>query len=85
MGYYIQNTGLSMKYLLIIWVCAFLSPGDTRCLDPVYYPTVYNSWYECSRAAHNESIKVMSNLGYKYVNDFKIGTKYTCISEPGSI
>ena len=85
MGYYIQNKDLSMKYMLIIWVCAFFSPGDTRCLDPAYYPTVYNSWYECSRAAHNESIKVMSNLGYKYVNDLKIGTKYTCISEPGSI
>ena len=85
MGYYIKNTSLSMKYMLIIWVCAFLSPGDTRCLDPMYYPTVYNSWYECSRAAHNESIKVMSNLGYKYGNDLKIGTKYTCISDPGSI
>ena len=85
MGYYIKNTSLSMKYMLIIWVCAFLSPGDTRCLDPMYYPTVYNSWYECSRAAHTESIKVMSNLGYKYVNDLKIGTKYTCISDPGSI
>jgi len=85
MGYYIKNTSLSMKYMLIIWVCTFFSSGDTRCLDPIYYPTVYNSWYECSRAAHTESIKVMSNLGYKYVNDLKIGTKYTCISDPGSI
>ena len=58
MGYYIQNTGMSMKYFLIIWVCAFINPGDIRCLDPITYPTAYDSWYECSRAAHTESVKV---------------------------
>ena len=76
---------MSMKYLLVIWVCAFLNPGDTRCLDPVTYPTMYDSWYECSRAAHMESIKLVSKMGYKYVNDMKIGTRYTCLSQPGSI
>ena len=85
MGYYIQSIGMSMKYFLIIWVCAFLNPGDTRCLDPVTYPTAYNSWYECSRAAHMESIKLVSKMGYKYVNDMKIGTRYTCLSKSGSI
>jgi len=78
MGYYIQNTDLSMKYILIIWVCAFLNPGDTRCSDPAVYPAAYNSWYECSRAAHTESVQLMSKMGYKYVNDMKIGTRYTC-------
>ena len=33
---------------------------------------------ECSRDAHVESVKLMSRLGYKYVNQYKIGTKYTC-------
>ena len=69
---------MSMKYILIIWVCAFLNPGDLRCVKPIIYPTVYNSWYECSRAAHSESIKLMSSMGYKYVNDMHIGTRYTC-------
>ena len=78
MGYYIQFVGMSMKYSLIIWVCAFLNPGDTRCLDPVTFPIDYNSWYECSRAAHTESVKLMSGMGYKYVNDMKIGTRYAC-------
>ena len=85
MGYYIQNTGVSMKYFLAIWVCTFLSPGNTRCMDPIAYPTTYDSWYECSRAAHIESVKLMSKMGYKYVNDMKIGTRYTCLSQPGSI
>ena len=67
-----------MKYFLIIWVCAFINPGDTRCLDPVTYPTGYNSWYECSRAAHQESLSIMSKLGYKNVNDYQVGTKYHC-------
>ena len=78
MGYYIQSIGMSMKYFLIIWVCAFLNPGDIKCLDPVTYPSMYNSWYECSRTAHTESVQLMSKMGYKHVNDLKIGTRYTC-------
>ena len=78
MGYYIQSIEMSMKYILIIWVCAFLNPGDLRCVKPIIYPTVYNIWYECSRDAHVESVKLMSKMGYKYVNDRNIGTRYTC-------
>ena len=48
------------------------------CMSPVQYPATYNSWYECSRDAHVESVKLMSRMGYKYVNQYKIGTKYTC-------
>ena len=47
-------------------------------MAPIEYPTIYDSWYECSRAAHTESVKLMSKMGYKYVNDFKVGTKYHC-------
>ena len=50
----------------------------SACLAPMEYPTTYDSWYECSRDAHVESIKLMSNMGYKYVNDLQIGTKYNC-------
>ena len=42
------------------------------------YPTMYNSWYECSRDAHVESVKLLSKMGYKNVNDYKVGTKYHC-------
>jgi len=47
-------------------------------MKPVQSSTLYNSWYECSRAAHQESINILSKLGYKYVNDGKIGTRYVC-------
>ena len=65
-----------MKYILIIWVCSFLE--GNRCIAPMEYKTAFNSWYECSRTAHMESVKLMSRMGYKYVNEYKIGTKYTC-------
>ena len=69
---------MSMKYFLIIWVCAFLNPGDTRCLEPVTYPTVYGSWYECSVSAHKESVKILQKMGYADINKYRVGTKYSC-------
>ena len=65
-----------MKYILIIWVCSFLQ--GNACMAPIEYPTLYDSWYECSRAAHQESLSIMSKLGYKNVNDYQVGTKYNC-------
>ena len=55
-----------MKYILIIWVCSFIQ-GNT-CMAPMEYPTMYNSWYECSRDAHVESVKLLSKMGYKNVD-----------------
>ena len=52
-----------IKFTLTIWVCSFL--GQNLCMAPVQSPTLYDSWYECSRAAHQESIKIYSRLGYK--------------------
>ncbi len=65
-----------IKFTLTIWVCSFL--GQQLCAPPVQSPIMYNSWYECSRAAHQESLKIMSKMGYKLVNDNKIGMKYSC-------
>ena len=65
------------KFTLIIWVCSFLGQGET-CMPPIQSPIQYNSWYECSRAAHQESLKIMSKLGYKVVNRDKIAMKYRC-------
>ena len=66
-----------MKFTLIIWVCSFLGSPAT-CLAPMEYPKQFNSWYECSRTAHTESAKMISKMGYKYINDYKIGMNYTC-------
>ena len=65
-----------VKFTLIIWVCSFL--GENRCMAPVESPILYDSWYECSRSAHQESIKIYSKLGYKVVNEARLATRYTC-------
>ena len=65
-----------IKFTLTIWVCSFL--GGQLCMPPVQSPVMYDSWYECSRAAHQQSIKIMSNFGYKVVNRDKIAMKYRC-------
>ena len=80
MGYYIQNIDLSIKFILIVWVCSFF-PGATTCFPPMEFPRVYDSWYECSRDAHLESVKLLSKMGYAYVNKYEVGTKYNCRAE----
>jgi len=40
---------------------------------------MYDSWYECARDAHKESQKLLAQAGYKYVNENRIATKYTCM------
>ena len=67
-----------MKYILILWVCSFIE--GNACMAPIESPILYDSWYECSRAAHQESISIMSKMVYKSVNDYQIGTKYYCKS-----
>ena len=65
-----------MKYILMIWVCSFIEGNS--CMPPITYPHTYDTWYECSRAAHSESIKIMAKMGYKTVNQYKVGMKYNC-------
>ena len=64
------------KFTLMIWVCSFL--GGQTCLPPVKSPILYDSWYECSRQAHQESLKLIAKMGYAYVNKYNIGVKYNC-------
>ena len=42
------------------------------------FPKQFDSWYECSRAAHQESVKIMSKMGFQKVNELKLGMKYNC-------
>ena len=72
----IQGPRKIMKFILTIWVCSFL--GGQTCMPPVQSPIMYDSWYECSRAAHQESLKMMSKLGYTVVNKAHIAMKYRC-------
>ena len=65
-----------MKYVLIIWICSLV--GENKCMAPMKSPNFYNSWYECSIAAHQESIALMQKMGYANVNKYWVGTKYSC-------
>ena len=69
-----------IKFTLTLWVCSFLSIPSV-CMPPVHSPVLYSSWYECSRAAHQESIKIYSKIGYKTVNEAKLATRYMCTPE----
>ena len=47
-------------------------------MAPVEIPKLYDSWYQCSIEAHKESIKLLQKMGYAGVNQYRVGTKYTC-------
>ena len=66
-----------MKFILIVWVCSFIS-GTSQCFPPMEFPTLYDSWYACSRDAHVQSLKIMSTIGFKRINNAQMGTKYHC-------
>ena len=65
-----------IKFTLTIWVCSFL--GGQLCMPPIQSSVMYDSWYECSRAAHKESLQILSKIGYKAINKGKIAMKYNC-------
>ena len=65
-----------MKYVLILWVCSFVN--NNGCLPPIESPKLYNTWYECSIAAHKESVALLQKMGYANVNRYQVGAKYTC-------
>ena len=67
-----------MKFTLVLIICSFLPGQAMNCFPPLEFPTLYNSWYECSRDAHTQSIKVLSTFGFKRVNELQLGTKYYC-------
>jgi hypothetical protein len=66
-----------IKFTLTIWVCSFLS-SPSVCMPPLQVPALYDTWYECTRAAHKESLQLISTLGYKLVNDNQLATRYVC-------
>ena len=65
-----------IKFTLTIWVCSFMV--GTQCMSPMDFPTVYDSWKECSIAAHAESIKLIEGSESDFFNKYKVGMKYVC-------
>ena len=67
-----------IKFTLIIWVCSFLGQQSV-CMPPMEFPKAFDTWYDCSKAAHKESLLLMTKMGYKYINDNKLAIKYSCV------
>jgi len=42
------------------------------------FPKQFDSWYECTRGAHKEAQLLISEMGYQYVNQYKIAMSYSC-------
>ena len=83
MGYYIQSVGMSMKYFLIIWVCSFGSP--INCGPAMMQDKTYANWNDCAIAAHVKSVRVLKEMGSDLVNQYKLGTRYTCKLAPDGV
>ena len=45
----------------------------------------YASWNNCAIAAHAESAKVLQEMGSDSVNQYKLGTRYTCRLAPDGV
>ena len=65
-----------IKFTLTLWVCSFLV--GNKCMAPITFPEVYDSWLECSKAAHVESIKLLETFDPDFVNKNKVVIKYSC-------
>ena len=65
------------KFALIIWVCSFAG-RQPACLPPMEFPKQFDSWYECTRGAHKEAQLLISEMGYQYINQYKIAMSYSC-------
>ena len=65
-----------IKFTLILWVCSFLV--GNKCMAPITFPEVYDSWLECSKAAHVHSIEMLESFNPDFVNENNVGMKYVC-------
>ena len=72
-----------MKYFLIIWVCSFGS--SINCGPAMVHDQTYASWNDCAVAAHAESVKVLQELSPDLVNQYRLGTRYTCRLAPDGV
>ena len=66
-----------MKIILIMLVCSFLSVPSV-CMPPITFPEVYDSWLECSKAAHVQSLELLRGFDPDFINKNKAGMKYMC-------
>ena len=46
-----------IKFTLIIWVCSFTA--GNRCMPPITFPTVFDSWKECTIDSQTEALEII--------------------------
>jgi hypothetical protein len=66
---------MSMKFLLILQVCSFLS-GE--CKAPMQIPQLYSNWAECATDASVKSLELLQSEGFENVNNYRLAVKYGC-------
>ena len=66
---------MSMKFLLILQVCSFLS-GE--CKAPIEMPILYDNWAECAADASVRSLELLQAEGFETVNNYRLAVKYGC-------
>ena len=66
---------MSMKFLLILQVCSFLS-GE--CKAPIEMPILYDNWAECAADASVRSLELLQVEGFEIVNNYRLAVKYSC-------
>ena len=69
-----------MKFVLTIYVFSFL---QFDCSPPVTNPTHFNSWYEYTLKAHEESVDLLKKVQQDIVEENRLATKYTCTQAMG--
>ena len=45
----------------------------------------YASWNDCAIAAYTESARVLQEMGPDLINQYKLGTRYTCRLAPDGV
>ena len=79
MGYYIKFTIVSMKYLLILWVCSAI---NASCIvPPITTPEVYNSHNECVSAGYAQGYNVFKAIDSIIAEQQRLFVAFNCKPE----
>ena len=79
MGYYIKNTSLSMKYMLIIWVCS--SINGSCMVPPIQKSQLFNSHYECVKSGYLEGLQMVQAIGRIEIEKNRLFVAFNCKPE----
>ena len=79
MGYYINFTRLSMKYLLILWVCSAINASCS--VPPITTPETYNSHNECVSAGYAQGYNVFIAIDSIVAEKQRLFVAFNCKPE----